>query len=366
MRKPINSIKQLFQPKIDKQLLLVSDGAGWIVDEVANQLQQRLPDGLRPIVDTTWQWKRARNSVIHFMERSWAWSDGVIEQAHRSNALIGLWWHGRLDSNDPVIQKGLEQVRKFHHRFARMQVPTSIARDTMLSVGVPQEKIVFLPEGVDCKRYSLAHSARTKADVRQKYKVPENAFVIGNFQKDGTGWGDGMQPKLIKGPDTFAEALITLSKKQEVFVLIPGPSRGYLEKQLADAGIPFLRPGYLAHPDDIAELYHALDVYISPSRDEGGPAGVMEAMASGVAVISTRSGLAVDIFGENENGLLVDVGDSLGMAEACQKLIEDSARRNSIALSGHATIQNLDWSILVEDYYQTLYKPLFPGRAIER
>lgn len=358
MHKPINSIKQILRPKIDQQLLLVSDGAGWILDEVANQLMQRLPVTLRPMVDTTWQWKRARHSIIHFIERSWAWNNGVIEQAHHSNTLIGLWWHGRLDSDDPVIQKGLRSVAEFHPRFARIQVPTSIAQTTMLSIGVPQEKVVFLPEGVDLKRFALAQSALTKQDVRRRYSLPADAFIIGNFQKDGTGWGDGMQPKLIKGPDTFADALVILSKKHQVFALIPGPSRGYLENRLFDGGVPFLNPGHITHRDGLAGLYHALDVYISPSRDEGGPAGVMEAMASGIPVISTRSGVAVDIFEEDKNGLLVDVGDGLGMAETCEKMIEDSALRNSIASNGYVVIQKYDWSILAEDYYQKLYKPL--------
>ena len=46
-------------------------------------------------------------------------------------------------------------------------------------------------------------SSVSKKTIRDYYKIPQNAFVIGNFQKDGDGWFFGNNPKLIKGPDIF-------------------------------------------------------------------------------------------------------------------------------------------------------------------
>ncbi len=39
--------------------------------------------------------------------------------------------------------------------------------------------------------------------AREAFDIPESAFVVGSFQKDGVGWGDGLEPKLIKGPDVL-------------------------------------------------------------------------------------------------------------------------------------------------------------------
>ena len=47
--------------------------------------------------------------------------------------------------------------------------------------------------------------ARRRAAARRALGLPESAFVVGSFQKDGVGWGDGLEPKLIKGPDVLLE-----------------------------------------------------------------------------------------------------------------------------------------------------------------
>jgi glycosyltransferase involved in cell wall biosynthesis len=340
-----------------KKIYLVSDGAGWILDEVASQIQKRLVPEFNAFVDTKEEWRRSRNALVHFIERGWAWGDGVLDKIHPSANLIGLWWHGKLDSNEPGILSGLERVKKLHPRFSRIQVPTSIARKTMQEIGVPDEKVVFLPEGIDCKYFRPAASEQTKAEIRRQHSIPESAFVIGSFQKDGQGWSDGAEPKLIKGPDVLAEALEKIAKQIPVFALIPGPSRGYLQKRLAKAGIPSFNPGHI-RVDGLAKLYHALDLYVSPSRDEGGPAGLMEAMASGVAVVSTRSGIAPDLFEDGKNGILVEVDDALGLAQACVELANDASKRARVAENGAKAIQELDWDVLIDRYIRELYLPV--------
>ena len=46
-----------------------------------------------------------------------------------------------------------------------------------------------------------------KTDLRKKFNIPQSAFVIGSFQKDGNGWGEGNEMKLIKGPDILINVL---------------------------------------------------------------------------------------------------------------------------------------------------------------
>jgi glycosyltransferase involved in cell wall biosynthesis len=216
----------------------------------------------------------------------------------------------------------------------------------------------LIPEGLDCKRFRPQTDPAFKSEVRARYGIPRDAFVIGNFQKDGVGWGDGMEPKLIKGPDIFADAMALLAKEVPLFVLIPGPARGYLRQRLVDAKVPHLNPGHITHDGGLADLYHALDVYVSASRDEGGPAGVMEAMASGIPVVSSASGLAVDVFGKNENGILVPLEDAPSIAEQAKRLYADPGLRTKLGENGHRAIQAYDWEHLAQEYYERLYKPV--------
>jgi glycosyltransferase involved in cell wall biosynthesis len=68
--------------------------------------------------------------------------------------------------------------------------------------------------------------------------------------------------------------------------------------------------------DAVAQAYDAIDVCLVTSRDEGGPRAVLESMATGVPLVSTRVGQAADLVRDGENGWLVDVGDVDAVVEA--------------------------------------------------
>jgi glycosyltransferase involved in cell wall biosynthesis len=193
--------------------------------------------------------------------------------------------------------------------------------------------------------------------VRQELGVADGVAAVGCFQKDGVGWNDGAEPKLIKGPDVLVDALVLLSARRPIHVVIPGPARGYVKRRLKEAGIPFSAPGMVAR-GELPRLYHALDLYLSPSRDEGGPAGVLEAMASGVPVASSRAGIPADLIDPGVNGLLVNVGDAQALASAAAALIESPALRFSLAEGGLASIQAYDWRNLATRYAEELYVPV--------
>ena len=338
------------------RLLLATDGQGWIVDQVSNGLRHNLPAELRSAV-VTGEWQEARNCLIHFINRSWAWSDGVLDVIHPSNRLIGLWWHGRLDSPERDMQASLERARKLHPGFIRMQVTCCSGKETMLALGVPEEKIVLLPEGIDLGRFHPPSSSAARERVRSRLGVPSNAMAVGCFQKDGEGWGDGMEPKLIKGPDVLVGTLERLNQHYPIYAVIPGPARGYLKRRLTEAGVPYHAPGFV--PDDcLLQCYHALDLYISPSRDEGGPAGVLESMASRVPVISTRTGMPADMIESGVNGFLVDVEDVDGLVASAVELIKSPDLRRRVAEHALQTIRSYDWPLLAQRYADELYYPI--------
>jgi glycosyltransferase involved in cell wall biosynthesis len=338
------------------ELLLVGDDAGWILDEVAQQLAAELPMtiGRR---SASADWIGARDCTIHFLDRAWAWSDGVLDRVDASNRLIAVWWHGRLDSPDPIIQASLRRLAAQHTRFARLQVTCSSARQTLAAVGVPADKIVTLPVGVDLRLFQPAPDDASRSAARRGLGIGEGVIAIGCFQKDGVGWNDGAEPKLIKGPDLLVDALALLHARHRIHAVIPGPSRGYVTGRLKEAGIPFSATGMVSRAE-LPRLYHGLDLYLSPSRDEGGPAGALEAMASGVPVVSSRAGIPADLIEPGVNGLLVDVGDAAALAAAAATVIESVELRAALAAGGLAGIQPYDWRNVARRYATELYLPV--------
>ncbi len=143
---------------------------------------------------------------------------------------------------------------------------------------------------------------------------PTGAFVVGSFHKDGVGFGDGLEPKAIKGPDVLLEALASCaSGSPSCTSSSQGRRAGTSARGSSGSGSPTATAS-LERYEQIGQLYQALDAYVVPSRQEGGPKGVFEAMASGVPVVTTRVGQAMDLVRHGENAWMVDVDDAEGLA----------------------------------------------------
>ncbi len=150
--------------------------------------------------------------------------------------------------------------------------------------------------------------------MREELGIPQSAFVVGSFQKDGVGWEEGLEPKLIKGPDVFLSTIEKLKKDVgDLFVLLSGPSRGYVKRGLEKMQVPYKHMYIKSYPD-VAKLFQTLDVYLVASRQEGGPKAILESMASGVPLVTTRVGQAMDMVKHGENGWMADVEDSESLA----------------------------------------------------
>jgi glycosyltransferase involved in cell wall biosynthesis len=119
----------------------------------------------------------------------------------------------------------------------------------------------------------------------------------------------------VKGPDVLVAALERVAAEEKsLHVLVTGPARGYVRSELTRRGIPH-RHVVAKNRTELARAYQALDVYVVASRQEGGPKAVLEAMASGVPLVTTRVGQAPVLVEDEANGWLVDVEDADALAE---------------------------------------------------
>ena len=105
------------------------------------------------------------------------------------------------------------------------------------------------------------------------------------------------------------------------------------ELNFSDEAIRFT--GY-ADYDTVPDLYRAADVFVSPTYAEGFSNTILEAMAAGLAVVSTHSVGVSDCLRDGENGLLVQPGDVAALADALARVIEDEPLRRRLAEDGLA------------------------------
>jgi glycosyltransferase involved in cell wall biosynthesis len=120
-----------------------------------------------------------------------------------------------------------------------------------------------------------------------------------------------------------------------------GPRRGALEKAAAEAGIAdrVTFAGAVGQ-DDIGRYYDAADVFCLPSFAEGVPVVLMEAMASGLPVLTTRIMGIPELVDDGVSGVLVPPGRADVLGDALAGLVGDPAVREAFGAAGRRKVQS--------------------------
>ncbi|MBA3238582.1 MAG: FkbM family methyltransferase [Parachlamydiaceae bacterium] len=210
-------------------------------------------------------------------------------------------------------EEWVRQVKKVDE----IWVPTHFVKRQYIESGVPEEKVVVVPNGIDPSKF---HSEVKPYDLKTKKKF-KFLFLGGTIYR--------------KGPDLLLSSYQkAFSAADDVCLVIKDfGTNAYYANQTHDAQIKeaqnvFNAPEiiYLTHEmsvDEIASVYRACDCLVYPYRGEGFALPVLEAMACGIPVLVTEGG-ATDDFVNNEVGWFIPaqvktIGNMLGDI----KLIKD-------------------------------------------
>ena len=229
----------------------------------------------------------------------------LLPNIYKSRNKISLdYYHGKPEQGES-FRKCFEELKKHQDQIARVRV-SNRQMEILIGSVVSPEKVKLIHLGIDLNIFK----PRTNEDkrlTREKLDIPNDAVVVGSFQKDGSGWGEGNDPKLIKGPDVFLKVIEKLKQSiPNLWVLLSGPSRGYIKAGLDKLGVPY-RHVYFKDYKEIAKLYDALDLYLVTSREEGGPKAVLESMAKGVPLVTTAVGQARDLVKNGKNAMMAPI-----------------------------------------------------------
>jgi len=116
-----------------------------------------------------------------------------------------------------------------------------------------------------------------------------------------------------------------------------GPLAAQVAERVRAAGLAD-RVRFLGHQTPIQPFYEALDLLVSPSRTEGISNVILEALATGRAVVATRVGGTPEILEDGISGLLVPSEDPTALAAAIDRLVCDPALRSRLIEGGRARV----------------------------
>jgi len=333
-------------------LFYITETANWSTKWDGYYITKNLPIP----ANTTTTFHGIRNQIIHFgAKQDYLLSKNWLK-VHSSNRVVFTWFHkGEGVQAKMMVANLLEAVE----RASVVHTSCEISKNRLLGYGVPEEKEVVIPLGVDLNLFHRVDEYQKRV-LRRKIGIPDGCFCIGSFQKDGAGWGKGLKPKGVKGPDIFVDVVEKLKRNCNVFVLLLGPARGWMKRELEKRKIPY-KHLFLKNYFEIARYYHALDMYLITSREEGGPKAVLEAMASGIPIVSTKVGMAPEVIKDGYNGLLADVDDVDALAEEAMMIMNNEKSAKRIADDGLEMVKNYSWEKIGSEYYKNIYSKLVEG-----
>ncbi|HEX4634215.1 MAG TPA: glycosyltransferase family 4 protein, partial [Gemmatimonadales bacterium] len=206
-------------------------------------------------------------------------------------------------------------------------------------------RVRVVPLGTEPREFHPGIDARS---VRERYRLEGGPWLLTVARIE---WH--------KGIDTVIKALPAVLRAHpsaRYAVAGVGPRRPQLEQLARDAGVAeavrFLGPV----PDaELPALYNAADLYVGASRRhdllvEGFGISLVEASASGLAVVGGRSGGVPDAVRDGETGILVDPDDPAAVAAGVNRLLGDEALRKKLGAGGRAAVeQYYNWDRVAKD-----------------
>lgn len=283
-------------------------------------------------------WRAAgRSDLMHVMANSgWSWhlfAAPAIWMARLRGVPVVVNYHGGEAAG--FLARAHPLIRFSLRRAAALVVPSGFLQEVFARFGVRAQVV---PNVVDLQHFHPRREAGPAFPhlvvARNLEPVYDNATALHAFQ-------------CVR--QRFPQARLSIAGS--------GPEEAKLQALAARLGI-----GEAVHfvgrldRDGMARLFRAADIALNPSRVDNMPVSLLEAMASGVPVVSTGVGGIPYLVQDGVTALLVAPGDAPAMAAAALRLLDDAALRSRLAQAALAEVGRYTWGRVgpvLDDVYRS-------------
>jgi glycosyltransferase involved in cell wall biosynthesis len=271
----------------------------------------------------------AKVPVVCSALHSTGWPDGV----GRLNRLLTPW----TDAFIGVAEAHAEHLRRYE-RF-------------------PVSKVKVIPNGVDTNRFRP--NSEQRCLVRKSLGLPAHCPLIGIVA--------ALRPEKNHGLLVRSAVRILTEHPESHFLIIgDGTERTHIENLIRELGLQH-RFHLLGNRSDTPQLLAALDVFTLCSLNEANPVSILEALATGIPVVSTNVGSISETVINEVTGLLVPSENACALSRAISSLLHDRSKAKQMGLNGRQHVTQ-GWSLQsmvqgYEDLILQIYDSKIPGHT---
>ena len=288
----------------EKKFYVVSQLARWLIDDRIEILHTH---SYKPNI-----YGRLAGSLC----RS-SFSQSIKIVAHYHNVYDDKW---RKDDS-LIYEQGFASVTDCF-----LACSTSIADKNAQAIGLKDGQFEVILNGIDLDRFTINHDI---ASAKASFNIPPGVKLIGTVGRISTQ----------KAQDIFLQAAAHVLQQFSdcLFLIVGAPEDpGQLDALtvLAESLGIHDKVIFLGHVNDIPKLYGILDVLAMPSRWEGLPLTLVEAMAIGLPIVTTAVGGISEVVTPEETALIVQPDNPRQLADAISRLLANPALCATMKQSG--------------------------------
>jgi glycosyltransferase involved in cell wall biosynthesis len=233
-------------------------------------------------------------------------------------------------------------------------ISTEIDRE-LAQAGIPAEKRIAIPNGVDVEKFFPLKPADRIA-LRSQLDLPrEGKLII---------YAGRLAPeKRVRLLIQAWPAVRVHHPDAWLLILGDGPEGAALQEMAGNPGGEGIR--WLGAQEEVVSYLQAADGFVLPSTAEGLSVALLEAMACGLPAVATAIGGAPDVITDQVNGWLIPPDDQEALQKALLDLLADQAQRQRIGQAARDWIKRFYALDVVADRLCALYQALLEPRTKE-
>ncbi|ATZ61206.2 MAG: GDP-mannose-dependent alpha-(1-6)-phosphatidylinositol monomannoside mannosyltransferase [candidate division WS2 bacterium] len=292
--------------------------------------------------------------IVHSTEdfQLCSWQASSYAKEHKIPLFITRWLYWkpniRLASLFQFYDRYISTIVR--NRAAAIIAPSASIKEYLLDYGVNEEKVHWIPSGVDLETFSPNPSSM----LREKLGLGDEKIILSIARLH-----------LLKGLHYLIQAYGTVARNfpnTRLVILGKGPQ----EKELRDMAkqlniekkVSFLTE-HVPH-EKISQLYNSADIFAFPSVVEPFGMANLEAMACGKPTVSSDTGGMRDMVLHGKTGFLFKVGDVKGIEDALMAMLSDEKKTEEMGLESRKRALEYDWRKIarqiLEKYEEALPK----------